>query len=143
MAVCWISLEKPYTHEEIEPVMKYVRDHYRPWDFLYLYEGTVYAFKYYQERYEFTNEGYIVGHDLSQWKSHVDDPKKISGNKRVWILFSHLSKRGRVEEDTVVSQLDSMGTRLDAFKHIRAAVYLYDLTASMPPSALVNSNAAP
>ena len=81
--------------------------------------------------------------NLGQWKSDLDDLKKISGNKRVWILFSHLSKPDRIEEDVVVSQLDSMGTRLAAFKHIRAAVYLYDLTAATPPVAVVNSNLSP
>ena len=124
-------LIKPHLREEIRPVINYVREHHRPGDVLYLYHWALYAFKYYQERFGFTDEAYVVGHELSQWKSHLDDLNKISGHPRVWILFSHVfTSERRKEEEVILSQLDSMGTRLASLKQERASVYLYDLTGT-------------
>ena len=132
-------LIKPYQREEIKPVINYMLKHHQSGDVLYLYRGALYAFKYYQELYGLTDEEYVVGHELKQWKSHLNDLEKISGHKRVWILFSHLSTPERIrEEEVILGQLDSMGTRLAALKQERAAVYLYDLTASAPPLKLLN-----
>lgn len=130
-------LLKPYQREEIKPVINYVREHHCPGDVLYLYPRAVSAFKYYQERYGFTDADYIVGHDLlGQWKNHLDDLNKLSGHKRVWLLFSHLSSSERIE-DMILSQLDSMGARLTTLKRERASVYLYDLTSPTQPSELM------
>jgi 4-amino-4-deoxy-L-arabinose transferase-like glycosyltransferase len=130
-------LVKSYMREEIRPLISYMRKHHRPGDMLYLYRGALYAFKYYQERYGLTEVAYVVGHDLSQWQSHVDDLSKISGHPRVWILFSHVSTpERRKEEEVILGQLDSMGKRLATLKQERASVYLYDLTISTPPLKL-------
>ena len=132
-------LIKPYLREEIRPVVNYVRDRYHPGDVMYLYHGALYAFKYYQECYGLADEAYIIGHDMRQWQIHLDDLHKLSGHPRVWILFSHVSTPERIrEEEVILGQLDSMGTRLAALKQERAAVYLYDLTASAYPLKLIN-----
>jgi Dolichyl-phosphate-mannose-protein mannosyltransferase len=39
----------PRTHEEIKPVLEYVRDHWRAGDTLYVHNGAEYAFLYYKE----------------------------------------------------------------------------------------------
>jgi hypothetical protein len=39
----------PRTHEEIKPVLEFVRAHWRPGDTLYVYHGAQYAFLYYEE----------------------------------------------------------------------------------------------
>jgi hypothetical protein len=39
----------PRTHEEIKPVLEYVRDHWRAGDTLYVHNGAEYAFVYYED----------------------------------------------------------------------------------------------
>jgi len=130
---------KPYKREEIKPVINYIREYYHSGDVLYLYPEAFYAFKYYQERYGLTDVAYVVGHHLNEWKNHLDDVTKLCGHHRVWILFSHMSIAERLkEEEVILNQLDSMGTRLATLKQERASVYLYDLEGSTPPLQLIH-----
>ncbi len=118
-------LVKPRTVEEIEPVMKFLREHQRSGDILYLYYGAWHAFKYYSKRYDFTDSRYVLGiSSRDDRNKYVRDLGQLHGNRRVWILFSHVYK----DEEALLSYyLDTNGTRLDSFRSEGAAVYLYDL----------------
>jgi hypothetical protein len=128
-------LAKPYVREEIKPVLNHIRAHYNSGDILYIYPEALPAFRYYQERYGLTDADHVVGHAFSQWDSHLNDLDKISGHKRVWILFSHISTpKSLKEEEVILRQLDSRGMRLASLRRERASGYLYDLTTSTPTS---------
>lgn len=57
------------------------------------------------------------------------DLGKLRGNKRVWILLSHVCTwKGVDEEKLFLSYLNKLGKKLYAYKSIGASVYLYDLS---------------
>jgi len=120
----------PYTREEIKPVISYVRTNWNKGDILYLYYGSQYAFKYYSKLYGFGPNDYIVGvSSRNNWKRYQDDLSKLSGHKRVWILFSHICCpwKGVNEELFFLEYLDRAGKRLASFRTSGASAYLYDL----------------
>ena len=126
-------LIKPRTMEEIRPVISYVKQHERNGDVIYLYYGAVEPFQYYAEWYDFRN--YMVGiASRENWANYVKDLDKLRGLNRVWVLFSHnYSGKGVDEEKFFLYQLDSRGKRLDSFRSVGAAVYLYDLSEPESP----------
>lgn len=119
-------LVRPRTKEEIKPALSYVKEHKQDRDVLYLYYASQYALKYYSESCGFEHDNYIVGTDSDNWKDYMSDLDELCGNKRVWLLFSHTYTEEK--ERFFLAYLDSIGTRLDAFKSAGTAVYLYDLS---------------
>ena len=70
--------------------------------------------------------GKDCGTDMACYASDLD---LLRGNRRVWILFSHIwIGDGLEEEDASIQHLDSVGTRLDRFSASGARAYLYDLS---------------
>jgi len=124
------ALVKPRTNEEIRPVMSYLQEHRQSGDVLYLYHNAAHPFQYYAPHYGFDrNDGIIGVNSRHNWKNSFDDLDKLQGNKRVWILFSHVYNWDHVDEEKLfVFHLDQIGTRLDAYASAGAAVYLYDLS---------------
>jgi hypothetical protein len=117
-------LVRPRTREEIKPVINYVRAHREDRDILYLFPGPRYAFRYYAERYGFSDNDYIVGVDADSWVEYPRDLSTLRGSGRVWILFSHFDQ---AEMEFLLEYLDSIGMKLDSYECAGAAVYLYDL----------------
>jgi len=125
-------LIKPRLHEEIRPVINYIRQNETPGDIIYLYYASAHAFRYYSE-YHGLNvesndivEGVISREDIDGYAKDMD---KLRGNRRVWVLFSHVSsKEGIDEKGFFLYHLDKIGARLDFFEERGASVYLYDLS---------------
>jgi len=117
-------------NEDTKSVMKYLKKNRKQDDVLYLYSFSTYPFRYYSERYGFSNDDYIEGtYSRRDWNKYLDDLEKLRGNKRVWLMFSHTKKKkGSDDETFFLFNLDRLGTRLDSFKSVGAAVYLYDLS---------------
>ena len=114
--------------EEIKPVLGYVQAQKQRDDLIYIYHSSEAAFKYYQQRYGFQNDDYVLGVDSKyNWGGYANNLDKLSAKGRVWFLFSHFqSKRARSEVDFYLYYLDTIGTKLDSFESIGAAVYLYN-----------------
>jgi len=122
-------LIKPRAPEELRPVMHYLNEHHEQEDVIYVYYASLNAFQYYSSRFDYTDD-YIIGiearDDLSKY---YEDLKKLKGNKRVWVLFSHITvSHDTDEEKLIVSYLNILGTQLDEFKTSGASAYLYDLS---------------
>jgi len=109
--------------------MTYLSEHYQKGDKFYLYHSSKPAFKYYAKRFGLEDVQLVRGvHSTQNWPNYVDDLKSLRGNKRMWILFSHVDKNhGTDEERFFLYVLDGMGRQVDSFKRKRASVYLYDL----------------
>ena len=116
--------------EDIRSVLKYINKHKKQGDVLYLYCFSVYPFMYYSERYGFDKDDYIEGiYSTYDWSKYLDDLEKLRGNERVWLVFSHTYKlHGSGDESFILDHLDMLGTRLDSFKSVGAAAYLYNLS---------------
>lgn len=119
-------LLKPYTKEEIKPVLSYIRENKKSGDLIYVYYASRVAFKYYSESYGFKDNDYIVGvSSRRNPEKYIIDLDKILGNKRVWILFSHVFQD---EENLFLNYLNSKGKIIDSFASKEASVYLYNLS---------------
>lgn len=114
----------PYKHEEARPVLRYLKEHKREEDIVYVYYASSSVFKYYSTRLNLEIEKYIQGiASREDWRKYIEDLQQLRGKKRVWLFFSHAYS----EEAFFLYYLDSIGKRLDSFKDVRASVYLYDL----------------
>jgi hypothetical protein len=116
--------------EEVRPVMTYLSQHYREGDKVYLYYSSGGAFEYYAKRVGLEEVPYQLGvAGKRNWNNYVIDLKKLQGNDRVWILFSHVHKNyGIDEEKFFLHVLNGMGQQIDSFKRKGASVYLYKLS---------------
>lgn len=143
--------------EDIKPVLAYVNQQRQKDDAIYLYYAAQYQFKYYANRFGFNwqSEGeavqnsppetwfepalpsyppkLIVGNYFRKDVTSLNDEiARITGNNRVWLVFSHVhDRRSDIdEEDLFLYRLDTIGKRLDAFQALEASAYLYDLSNS-------------
>jgi Dolichyl-phosphate-mannose-protein mannosyltransferase len=124
----------PVFVEEIRPVVDYVRNVQRHDDLIYLYYDAYYAFKYYQYRYGYNNRYTIGVAARGNWKLYLEDLHKLHGQKRVWIIFSHVFHDDHVNEEKLfLFYLDTVGKRIDSFKTLGSSVYLYDLSQPHEP----------
>jgi uncharacterized membrane protein len=120
----------PVFVEEIRPVINYIRTARHTGDVIYLHHNAYYAFEYYLERFGFPDNSYIRGASSEgNRQGYIEDLDNLRGHKRVWILFSHVSRGESVDEEQLfLFYLDRIGRRLDSHKEIGASVYLYDLS---------------
>jgi hypothetical protein len=109
--------------------MNYLNEHHKQGDIIYVYYASLSPFQYYSCRFDYTDD-YIIGIESRENLSkYYEDLQKLEGNKRVWILFSHIAvSHGMDEEKLFVSYLNILGTQLDEFKTSGASAYLYDLS---------------
>ena len=126
-------LTKPIYQKEIKPVLKYLVNKRQNDDVLYIYWGSVPAFRYYAEKYGFNKNNYTLGvtfHD--GLKGYTDDLNKLMGSERVWIVFTHNYKKFVLDEKHFfLYYLDGIGTRLDSYERAGASVYLYSLNKTL------------
>jgi hypothetical protein len=136
---------RPPAKEEIRPVIEYVKEHKRTGDALYLYWRTEAPFQYYLERWDH-DASLSTGrmprrhwfedmetldslHGSVKVRKLLSDLDTLRGNRRVWLVFSHVRKDQGVDDDQLfLYYLDALGTRLDAFVKPGSSAYLYDLT---------------
>jgi len=134
-------LMKPRTVEEIRSVVEYLAQHKQNDDLVYIYYGAEKGFAYYAPRFRLNPQTAIPGIKSRQkWDNYLQDINKLTGHKRVWLLFSHVhSDDGVHEEKFFTYHLDRAGQRLDFFRASGGslpfddykegpAIYLYDLS---------------
>ena len=132
---------RPKGVEEIRPPLAYVEKHRSKGDILYCYYGAAPALEYYTRRGVIGPVDEVIGVDSHQhWAIYQEDLDKLRGQKRVWILFSHIWRTGGVDEEVLfLNYLDRIGNRLDSMQATGASTYLYDLSTRGPSR---NSSAA-
>lgn len=133
MQLVTMKPNKAIVRENIKPVMKYLKEHKRQGDLVYLFNMSQYAFKYYAERYGFRDldykDGYSIHYDLKKdLKDIHKDLDQLRGHERVWLLFAHFKDEGLDYERLYLSYLDVIGHKIDLFKDVGASIHLYDLS---------------
>lgn len=125
------ALRTPRTHEELRPVLEYVRDRRQPGDAVYLYYAAQFPMRYYAPRIGFGPDDYTQGKIARKSPDrYLRDVDAFRGTSRFWIVFSHATeKRGVDERRYILDYLDTIGTRLDERIEPDAAAFLYDLSA--------------
>lgn len=118
----------PKYYEHIRPGMENLQSGWKDGDALYVTNGAVPAFEYYAPMYGLQDISYH-----SNPRQDYDDPQKIAeqldtllGQKRVWVLMSHVYERdGFNERDFILEYLRQHGTRKREFRVPGTSVYLY------------------
>ena len=120
---------EPRAPEELRPIMNYIDQHYEAGDVIYVYYASVNAFRYYSDKFDYADD-YIIGVESRfDWLQYEKDLRKLKGNKRVWVVFSHVATwLGVDEEKLLLAYLNALGTQKTVFKASGASAYLYDLS---------------
>lgn len=127
------QLLDPKYREHIRPAMKTLSERWQEGDAMFISYGAAPAFQFYAERYGLGDISYQTS-DVMDYKH----PEKIlskadtlDGEKRVWILITHVYEREEFNErDYLLAYLDSIGNRKREIRRPGTGVYLflYDLS---------------
>jgi hypothetical protein len=122
--------------EESRPIVEYIEKHRSVGDLLYAYYPTRFLLDYYHQRRLLGPMEQINGvESRDNWRGYREDLDRLRGQKRVWVLFSHVWRNsGGDEQRVLLDHLNGIGTRLDDVQAVGASAYLYDLSA--PPERL-------
>ncbi len=136
----YLNFINPISMEEIKPSMRYVKEHLKKGDVIYLNQELQYAFNYYAKEYKFS-PNFNLDIELSKIQTkrlyHFPDYSLILGGrlknfeeldsltkyKRVWVFL--LTQPYNIE---IIKYLDQLGTKLTHFERTGVAVYLYDFS---------------
>lgn len=110
----------PVHHEQIEPVIAYVRSRLEPGDAVYLYPYTVPAFLYYTRDNAFPHEAVVRGVMARELVDYRTQMLRLAGRRRVWVLLSHVEG----DEAAIRAYAQSLGDAQLAYSAPGASVYL-------------------
>lgn len=126
-----ISMEyfvKPKYVEHIRPTLDYFRSAWREGDAMYITYGGMPAFRFYAPVYGLEDISYESG----LYTDYTDPPRilqrldPLHGQRRVWILMSHVYEEGDFnEKDFLLNYLDQIGDKRREFREPGTSVYLY------------------
>jgi hypothetical protein len=123
---------KPKMAENIAPTMAYLKANYHEGDVIYLYRVSVPAFRYYAPKYGLDSASVVTGSDFhGNMESYCSEVKQLAGNKRVWLLFSHLTDYEYIDErDAILKCVSQVGSKKREFSEPGTLInlLLYDLT---------------
>ncbi len=131
-------LIRPRAPEEFRPAMEYLNDRYQVEDIVYVYYASANAFQYYTYRLGFTPEHRIGIESRANWSAYKNDLALLLGQKRVWVIMSHIARTFGVDEEKLFeTYLNDLGKQIEHRQFPGAAVFLYDL--SVPISRSIES----
>ena len=115
----------PEYGEELRPVLEAMQPRARTGDTVYVYNGAIRAFQYYQPRLGFPSLRVTLGCcSRDQWQIDVEALKGLSGRNRVWLVLAHWYG---AESSFLLFAMDRFGHRQVAIRAHGAAAYLYEL----------------
>ena len=148
------SFLHPPSIEEIKPALRYIKDHLKQGDVIYLNNHLQFAFKYYAKDYDFfddlnfviptnndamkngllyKNKKYTLFIDpYIQKKSETKREEclhlldKVKGNKRVWVMYSTYVEKPACNLGLILN--NTAGIKLLSFIQPGVNLYLYDLS---------------
>lgn len=132
IALKWI--QSPPMRDHIKPALAYLSQHRQPSDVIYLYYMAIPQYRYYAPFYDLEDMPYIDGiASRGHPVAYLADINALVGRPRVWLVFSHVYRSGKLNEQVYFSQhLDQIGTRLDEYYSSGVTIYLYDFTNPPP-----------
>jgi len=123
---------EPKYFEHIRPSMETLRDSWKNGDALYVSNGALPAFRFYAPFYGLENIPYESGEreDYQNPQNILNELDSLKGQRRIWILFSHVYEKGDFnEKDFILNSLNQIGEKKREFRVPGTSVflYLYDL----------------
>lgn len=124
------SLFIPKTVEEVRPLVKYYQNNRQKNDKLYVYYGANLQYQYYAQLFNIKESNLIIGIERTDdTNEYLEDIKKLDGNNRVWVLFSHdIPVNGISEKQIYLNELNKIGKLIDYQTSNGASIYFYDLS---------------
>jgi hypothetical protein len=123
------NMKKPLRYEQLTLVLADLRHELHPGDRVYLYYGGVPAFEFYNRRDPFPVE-VVKGNEYRENRTgYRDELRKLAGEPRVWLVFSH---RHKAEESLLRAYAESLGEFRQEIRHPGATAFLYDFSSSKP-----------
>jgi hypothetical protein len=123
----------PKYYEHIRPTMQVLSESYKDGDALFVTAWAEPAFRFYAPFYDLDGIEFVSTRiedypDGEKLKSSLDP---LIGEKRVWVLFSHVYEQGGFNErDYLTAYLDQIGEKRREILKSGTSVYLffYDLS---------------
>ncbi|KKD35288.1 glycosyltransferase family 39 protein [Limnoraphis robusta] len=124
---------QPELKQEVRPIIEYIKSNQQPGDQIYVYFQGVSHMKYYAPKFGYSPSDYVLGaYELprkrkilpADWERYQQEFEPFRGQKRVWILF----RVDEVEENTLLSYLNTIGRQVEIYKQKGAFVCLYDFS---------------
>ena len=117
----------PKFREHIRPTLEYLRDYKKDRDLIYVYYNAGPAFRFYAPKLHLDGSNYVIGGDhVTYPAAYHDEIDELSGNKRVWLLFSHVYEKDDFNErDYILAYADQIGKKVREFRVPSTSVYLY------------------
>jgi uncharacterized membrane protein len=117
----------PTYREHLKPTLEYLRDYKKDNDLIYVYHNTGPAFRFYAPKFDLDKSNFIIGNDYSSDpEAYYDEIESLTGNKRVWLLFSHIYEDGQYnEKDFILAYADQIGNKIREFRVSSTSIYLY------------------
>jgi hypothetical protein len=118
----------PKYFEHIRPTMEYLQSAWKEGDQMYISNGGVPGFEYYAPIYGLDNITYISGNrdDYENPSAMLEQIDSLHGQRRVWVLFSHVYEKGNFnEKDFLLEHLEENGNKLREFRKPGTSVFLY------------------
>lgn len=138
-AVPLLQTPPPYQSEDMKPLFQRLAAERKPEDKLYLYYGSLPAYRYYVKR-GLASPDYLAGHCYRfDSRKYLYELERLRGTKRLWVMIVHASPPFREFED-LTAYLDAIGHRRgelsvsgrgpanSANAPLPAVLYLYDLS---------------
>jgi 4-amino-4-deoxy-L-arabinose transferase-like glycosyltransferase len=120
-----------YSGNEIKHVMKYVEENKRSEDVFYVQNTSEILFRFYSKDWNMNGITYskILRHTKKRnSRSLKKELRALRGNENVWFVFSNNKPENLIlQEEPILSYLDSLGMRKDSISMKGASAYLYDL----------------
>lgn len=113
---------------ELRPILHDIGLRQRDNDSLYVYSKAWAAFSYYAPLCHIATSRLTVAvAEQGDFANLRADLQKLAGRGRVWVIFSHVPRRGADARLFTLGVLDTLGHRLDAIEGDGAWAYLYQL----------------
>ncbi|MFT4541701.1 MAG: hypothetical protein ACI841_004687 [Planctomycetota bacterium] len=132
----------PPPSQEMRQVLERMGQHILPDDLVYLYYGSVPAWRFYSPRLGLQDfdtregtgwkEGHLWGHpeDPDRWIRFAQDCDDLDGKSRVWVVMSHIWRGAGVDDERLLRyMLDERGQLVEAIEEHESLALLYDLSA--------------
>jgi hypothetical protein len=121
----------PKMPENIAPTMAYLKANARDGDVIYLYRMSLPAYRFYAPKYRLETLKVFDGIDAHQDRpAYLAEIRQLTGNKRVWLLFSHLTDYEYTDDrDAILAYANQLGEKKREFSQPGTFVelYLYNL----------------
>jgi hypothetical protein len=117
----------PVEREELRPILTEVAADFRPTDFLYVYYGAQYAYRYYAPHIEIPSQRVFFGRCArGATEIYFEELRTLPEAARVWVVASHPYQD---EVNHLSRVLDVSGAGLRVIEGVGAWAGLYDLQA--------------